>query len=101
MNSNPNPLNPAEVIVHHNVAEHRFEVVVDGFLSVAEYEVRSDTVVFTHTFVPSELRGRGIAEKLVRAALGWAREENRRVVPACSYVAVFIERHAEFRPLVA
>jgi uncharacterized protein len=74
---------------------------VDGHLSVADYQKRDDTMVFTHTFVPPELRGRGIAEKLVRAALEHAREEKLRVVPACSYVAVFIERHKEFQPLLA
>jgi len=89
-----------EIVVRHNVAENRFETVVDGFLSVAEYEFVDDTVVFTHTFVPPELRGRGVAEKLVRPALEWARAEKRHVVPACSYVARFIDRHAEFRSLL-
>jgi predicted GNAT family acetyltransferase len=85
----------------HNAAENRFETTVDGFLAVADYRLEGAHVVFTHTFVPGELRGRGIAEKLVREALGWARSENRLVVPACSYVDVFIQRHAEFQGLLA
>ena len=87
--------------VRHNVAESRFEVTVDGFLSVADYQLRDAAMVMTHTFVPPELRGRGIAEKLVRAALEHARAECLRVVPACSYVAAFIQRHAEFQVLLA
>jgi predicted GNAT family acetyltransferase len=55
----------------------------------------------THTFVPGELRGRGLAEQLVRAALEHARAEKLRVVPACSYVAKYIERHPEYRALLA
>lgn len=90
----------SEIVVRHNVAERRFEATVDGFLSVADYEREGDAVVFTHTFVPPELRGRGIAEKLVRAALEWARAEKRRVVPACSYVEAFMRRHAEFQALL-
>ena len=89
-----------EIVVRHNVAEHRFETTVGGFLAVAEYELTAGIVVFTHTFVPGELRGRGVAEKLVRAALEWARGERRRVVPACSYVARFIERNPEFLAVV-
>lgn len=85
-----------EVVVRHNAAERRFEAVVDGLRSVAEYEVEGDAVVFTHTLVPAELRGRGIAEKLVRTALDWARAEQRRIVPACSYVEAFVRRHPEF-----
>jgi predicted GNAT family acetyltransferase len=54
----------------------------------------------THTFVSPELRGKGIAEKLVRTALDYARSEQRRVVPSCSYVDLFIRRYPEFQTLV-
>ncbi len=92
---------PAEIVVRHNPSAHRFEATVEGHLAVAEYALEGERVVFTHTFVPPELRGRGIAEKLVRPALAWARAEQRRVVPACSYVATFIARHDEFKDLLA
>jgi hypothetical protein len=87
--------------VRHNVAASRFEVEVDGRLAVAEYEMREGTMTMTHTLVPPELRGRGLAEKLVRAALEHAKAEGLRVVPACSYVATFIKRHPEYQALVA
>jgi predicted GNAT family acetyltransferase len=90
-----------EISVRHNSAENRFEVIVDGRLSVADYQLRDGEMVMTHTYVPPELRGRGIAEKLVRAALEYAKAEQLRVVPACSYVDVFIQRHAEYRSLVS
>ena len=91
---------PTEVNVRHNPAANRFEAVVDGHLAVAEYQPEGGRVVFTHTFVPSELRGRRIAEKLVRSALEWMRAEGKRIVPSCSYVAAFVRRHAEFQELV-
>ncbi len=100
MSSSPFP-KPSPLVVLHNSAESRFETTVDGFLAVADYRLEGTNVVFTHTFVPGELRGRGIAEKLVRAGLAWARAEKRSVVPACSYVDVFIQRHAEFQDLLA
>ncbi len=87
--------------VRHDSGAHRFEIVVEGHAAVLEYAIEGERAVFTHTFVPVELRGRGVAEKLVRVAFGWARREGRRVVPACSYVAKFIERHAEFHDLLA
>lgn len=89
------------IVVQHNAAQRRFEVEIDGHLSEADYEIQGERMIFTHTFVPSELRGRGIAEKLVRAGLEYARAQKLRVVPACSYVGVFIERHAEFKSLLA
>jgi len=87
--------------VTHNAAARRYETTVDGFLSVCEYELDGTRMIFTHTVVPAELRGRGIAELLVRAGLADARAAGRKVVPACSYVAKFIERHAEFADLLA
>lgn len=89
-----------EVTVRHNAAENRFEAEVDGRLSVADYQLRGTEMIMTHTFVPPELRGRGIAEKLVRVALEHARAERLRVVPACSYVDTFMRRHQEFEPLL-
>ena len=95
------PSAPNEIAVKHNKSEHRFEAVVAGQLAVCDYHLEGDRMVFTHTFVPTDLRGRGIAEKLVRAALKEAQDKNFRVVPACSYVDVFIRRHAEFKSLLA
>lgn len=89
------------ITVTHNAAANRYEAVVDGHLSICEYEQTDGRMVFTHTVVPGELRGRGIAEKLVRAALADARAAGKKVVPACSYVAKFIERHKEFADLLA
>ena len=87
--------------VKHNAAESRFELVHDGQLSVADYRLENGEMIMTHTYVPPALRGRGIAEKLVRAALEYTQREKLRVVPACSYVDAFIRRHSEFQSLVA
>lgn len=91
---------PDKVIVRHNASANRFEVAVNGQLAVADYMVQDERVFYTHTFVPPEMRGQGVAEKLVRAGLKWARAEGRKVVPQCSYVAVFIDRHSEFQDLL-
>jgi predicted GNAT family acetyltransferase len=84
----------------HNSHQARYEVLVDGYLSVCEYQLAGKRMTFTHTVVPPELRGRGIAEQLVRAALADARTAGIKVVPACSYVAKFIERHQEYQDLL-
>jgi predicted GNAT family acetyltransferase len=91
---------PEEIVVRHNLLGHRFETEVDGHMSVADYALEDGRIIFTHTFVPPELRGRGIAEKLVRAALAFAEAEGRRVVAQCSYVEVFLRRHPEFQKLL-
>jgi hypothetical protein len=96
-----NKTEPSPIEVRHNEPEHRFEVELEGQLSVADYELEGGRMIFTHTYTPPAQRGRGIAEKLVRAGLEYARAGNYKVVPACSYVAIFIERHREYQPLLA
>mgnify|MGYP001627661010 CR=1 FL=1 len=95
MTSTPNPS-----AVRHLPTESRFEITVDGLQSVVDYTRAAGEMVLTHTYVPAALRGRGLAEQLVRAALEFARTEKVQVVPSCSYVATFIARHPEFQPLL-
>ena len=91
----------SDFTVRHDSAAHRYEAEVEGHLAVAEYTPEGDRLIFTHTFVPPELRGRGVAEKLVRTALEEARRAGKKVVPQCAYVALFIRRNPEFQPLTA
>lgn len=87
---------PAPGVTHHP-EQQRFELWKDGLRCVADYQLdrAASRVTFTHTGVPPALRGHGIAADLVGAALAWARAEQLRVVPACSYVAVYMRRHPE------
>jgi len=90
----------SEPTVQHDAAARRYSLVVDGAEAVLDYELAGDVVTFTHTFVPPALRVRGLAEALVRRGLADARAAHRRVVPQCSYVARFIERHREYHDLL-
>ncbi|MEY4005350.1 MAG: hypothetical protein RLZZ221_1446 [Verrucomicrobiota bacterium] len=83
------------LVVVHQPGSCRFEIRIGDALAVAEYVRGVDELVLTRTFVPPALRGRGLAETLVRAALDFARAERLRVIPACSYVAAFVDRHPE------
>jgi len=89
------------VNVSNNEAKSRFQYEEDGKLSRIDYTMRNGALVLTHTEVPQELSGRGIAQKLVTAALDHARAKKLRVVPQCSYVASYIKKHPEYNDLVA
>ncbi|MGL4312553.1 MAG: GNAT family N-acetyltransferase [Sphingomonas sp.] len=84
-----------------NSALHRFELVEDGHLAFAEYRIEAGVITFTHTIVPPEIGGRGVASRLIAAALDSARERGLKVVPQCSFVAAFFDRHPEQRDLLA
>ncbi|HEY5792967.1 MAG TPA: GNAT family N-acetyltransferase [Chthoniobacterales bacterium] len=84
-------------MIIRNETAGRFEARIGGQLAVAEYRIEDRRMIFTRTFVPPELRGRGIAEKLVRAGFAAARAEGLAIVPECGYVARLLERHPEFQ----
>ena len=87
--------------VEHNEAASRFELRVQGRLAFAHYELIDGVMWLTHTETPPALQGRGLAARVVRAALDHARERGLKVRPACSYVRAYLRRHPEQQDLVA
>jgi hypothetical protein len=81
---------------------HRYEIR-DGerVLGHADYERRGDTILFTHTEVDQDSGREGLGSTLVRAALDDVRSKGLTVVPQCSFVRGWIERHEEYAGLVA
>jgi len=59
-------------------------------------DLSDQTRDFQHTFVPEEMRHRGVAEELVRHALDDTMGSGRRFIPTCPYVKRFVQRHPEY-----
>ena len=87
--------------VRNNEAERRYEVEVDGETAFAAYRIEGDNVVFYHTVVPEALAGRGVGSILVAGALEDVRAQGRKVVPLCSFVRHYVERHRDAQDLLA
>lgn len=85
----------------HDASRHRFVTIVDGYEGFVEYELVDGNMAITHTIVPPEIGGRGIASDLVQRAFDYAREEGLRVVPLCSYAVAWGRRHPEYEDLVS
>ena len=90
------------VDVRDNPDRSRYEIFVDeAMVGIADYVVRSDSIVFPHTVIDPAMRGQGLAAQLVQVALDDARRAGRTVVPQCWYVAQFIDEHPQYRDLLA
>ena len=91
-----------EPIVRDVPEADRYEIR-DGeqVLGLAAYDRRGDVVVFTHTEVDPDAGRSGLGSTLVRAALDDVRSRGGSVVPRCSFVRGWIERHPEYADLVA
>ena len=75
----------------HQPERFRFIVDIDNRQSRLEYELMPrHGINFTFTYVPETLRGQGIAEKLVRTGLAWARKEGFGIEASCWYVKRFL-----------
>ena len=86
--------------IRNNEKQTRYETSVDGKTAFSAYQREGDTMTFTHTEVPPELEGKGIAGAIVKYALDDARSNKLAVVPACSYVASYVRRHPEYEDLL-
>lgn len=86
--------------INHDPASGRFSAQLDGHGAELRYRRLDGRLLIDHTGVPEAIGGRGVAGELVRAALDYARAENLRVVPLCSYSAEYVRRHPGYADLV-
>jgi predicted GNAT family acetyltransferase len=84
---------PPGVTVRDNPAASRFEAVVDGQLAFLQYERQPNAIVIVHTEVPESLRERGIASRLVSAALEALRAEGMPLIVRCPFVRDYLRTH--------
>lgn len=87
--------------ITHLAERGRFELIVDGSVCELDYHLRDGVMIITHTGVPPEVGGRGIAGQLTEFALKTARENGWKVRPVCSYAVVYFKRHPELADLLA
>jgi hypothetical protein len=86
-----------DLVVRDNEARSRFELL-DGtdVIGTADYHlVRPGVVEMPHTVIDPARRGQGLGDVLVGAALAQLAARDVAVVPACWFVADYLQRHPE------
>lgn len=86
--------------VKHDKLNKRFFLEVEGEEVYTAYSLDENVMELYTTYTPPDLRGKGLAEKVVRAAIEYAKENNFYIIPSCSYVAVYLQRHPEYKYLL-
>jgi predicted GNAT family acetyltransferase len=77
-------------MVIHQAEQQRFIIEQDGHECVLDYVVEGKQIDFTHTYVPFRLRGKGLAEELVKEGLAWAKTQGYDIQASCWYVRKFL-----------
>ena len=87
--------------VIHEKENERFVIYTEGNEVYVEYTMTEKEINLYHTYTHPALRGKGLAAQVVRAALEFAKKNNLKVIPTCSYVQSFIAKNDEYKKLVA
>lgn len=87
--------------VRDNVEGKRFEIDLgDGRFAIADYNLLTGKIMFTHTEVPEAHEGKGLGSALIRAGLAAARERGLKVIPICPFFAAYMQKHPEEHDLL-
>lgn len=89
-----------DAVVTERPEQNRFELALAGGTAIATYRREGERLVLDHTEVPQALRGRGAGTQLAKGVFDLARASGRRLVPRCSFMRDFADRHPEYRDIV-
>jgi uncharacterized protein len=84
----------------NNKEESRFELEIDNWKAILEYEIKNDRMYLISTKVPDALAGQGIGKKLVTLAIDQIESMDLKIIPVCSFVKTWFLRHPEKNDLL-
>ena len=61
---------------------------------------KDDNLIIDHTFVSNELRGQNIGKQLIRKVVDFARQENKKIIPQCSFAKKEFIRNQEYNDVL-
>lgn len=56
----------------------------------------ADKIIIEHTEVADSLSGKGIGKQLVKAAVDFARANNKKIIPLCTFAKSVFDRESEW-----
>ncbi|MER1999919.1 MAG: GNAT family N-acetyltransferase [Lysinibacillus sp.] len=84
-------------LVQGNGVNKAYEYVEAGTrLAEITWVERDGVMTMDHTYVSDSLRGQGVAKKLLDAAADYARSNNLKMKPLCSYVVSAFEKSSSY-----
>ena len=88
-------------VIRDNTACSRFEFAANGVTVFMNYRLSGGIISLDHTETPVAARGRGLASQLTQGLLDELRKRGLKIVPRCPFVSAYLEKHPEYRDMVA
>ena len=83
------------ISIRHSEEEQTFYAELEQGEGELAYSMPEDEIMdLAHTYVSENMRGQGVAEALVQAAVDYARQHGYKIIPTCPYVGLYVKRHA-------
>lgn len=70
-------------------------------VGLCEYEIKEDVIDIYHTEVDKSYGGKGIAKKLLDEVVGFAKDQNKKIYPTCSYVRKKFDEDESYKDIDA
>ncbi|RYX92107.1 MAG: N-acetyltransferase [Comamonadaceae bacterium] len=82
--------------LQNHTDQHRYEATDGGKLvGYAEYNLLSDSIMFSHTEVLEGNEGKGVGSFIAKGVLADAKERGLFVIPVCQFIAGYIRKHRD------
>lgn len=73
----------------------------ENFLGEISYTSAGEKIIIIdHTFVSDELSGQGLAGKLLKELVDWARKEEKKVIPLCPYAKAKMDKTEKYQDVL-
>jgi len=79
----------------HNEPECKYEYHIDGHVAYITYDDQAGNMHLTHTIVPEELAGKGLAKMLLEDVLAQIEKAGKKAVAQCSYIVKYQEKNPD------
>ncbi len=90
--------------IKHNVIGSKGKFYMEdeiGIISELRYSTPENGVmIIDHTETRIEFKGKGLASRLVKKSVDYAREKKIKIVPGCSYAKAHFESHKEYEDVL-
>ncbi|MDF2678779.1 MAG: acetyltransferase [Bacillota bacterium] len=89
-----------EVIKRDNNRFYIGENIENVLAEITFVPTGTDKITIDHTYVSDSLKGQGIGQQLVKTVADYARQEDKKIIPLCSYAKRVMTKDEEYRDVL-